>query len=158
MSEPKRFLPVPHFKQELDYSCLPACVRMVLAFYGQEYEEARLHALLKTRPGGTSPVQVMLRLPEMGFDAYVRSGSLSLLRELLNVEIPCVVHLWTPPLPYWSVEAIHAVVVVAIAEDRVLVHDPVQETGPTEIPIDTFVEAWAATDYLTIVIRPKETT
>ena len=25
---------VPHFRQELDYSCLPACVRMVLAYYG----------------------------------------------------------------------------------------------------------------------------
>lgn len=64
---------VPHLEQELDYSCLAACVRMVLAFYGCERTEAELRALLKTRPGGTSPRSGDGRLPELGFDAYGRS-------------------------------------------------------------------------------------
>ena len=33
---------VPHFQQELDYSCLPACVRMVLAYYGDQRPEPEL--------------------------------------------------------------------------------------------------------------------
>ena len=57
---------VSHHKQELPYSCLPACVRMVLAFYGLQRSESELRALLKTRPGGTSPAHVMLRLPDLG--------------------------------------------------------------------------------------------
>lgn len=77
---------VPHFEQELDYSCLPACVRMVLAFYGYECIEGELRALLKTRPGGTSPVQVMWRLPELGFEAYVQSGSQPILTFGLKTE------------------------------------------------------------------------
>ena len=60
-----RCMRVPHFEQELSYSCLPACIRMVAAFYGVEQSEAALRALLKTRPAGTSPVQAMLRLPEI---------------------------------------------------------------------------------------------
>ena len=30
---------VPHFEQELDYSCLAACTRMVLAFWGAKHTE-----------------------------------------------------------------------------------------------------------------------
>lgn len=91
---------LPHFEQELDYSCLAACVRMVLAFYGSAYSETELCALLKTRPGGTSPVNVMLSLPELGFDAFVQTGSQSVLRDNLVTGQPSIVHIWTRPLSY----------------------------------------------------------
>lgn len=147
---------VPHFEQELDYSCLAACVRMVLAFYGHEHTEAELRGLLKTRPGGTSPVQVMRRLPELGFNAWVQTGSQQLLREHLTAGRLCIVHVWTQPLPHWEEGVIHALVVVELTEQEVSVHDPVLPTGPTVVPLDTFLCAWAATDYLTIVIEPME--
>jgi hypothetical protein len=38
---PSSSLNVPHFQQELDYSCVAACVRMVLAHYGDVRSEAR---------------------------------------------------------------------------------------------------------------------
>lgn len=41
-------------------------------------------------------------------------------------------------------------------EEGVLAHDPVLPTGPTTIPLDAFLRAWAVTDYLTIVIQPTE--
>jgi len=65
---------VPHFEQELDYSCLAACTRMVLAFFSAERTEAELRALLKTRPGGTSPVNLMLRLPRLVSPLMFRLG------------------------------------------------------------------------------------
>jgi len=37
---PNASLNVPHFKREFHYSCIPACARMVLAFFGQQYTEA----------------------------------------------------------------------------------------------------------------------
>ncbi|MBI4670267.1 MAG: C39 family peptidase [Chloroflexi bacterium] len=146
---------VPHLEQERDYSCLAACVRMVLAFYGSVHIEAELRALFKTRPGGTSPAQVMWRLPELGFDAYVETGSQPMLRKHLAAGQPLIVHVWTQPLPYWQQEAIHALVLVELTQESVLAHDPVLPTGPTMIPLDSFLRAWAATDYLTIVIQPK---
>lgn len=96
----------------------------------------------------------MWQLPTLGFDAYVQSGSKSFLREYLAAGQPCIVHVWTSPLPHWEEEAVHALVVVNLGEENVLVHDPLLATGPTAVPLDAFIRAWAATDYLTIVIQP----
>ncbi len=147
---------VPHFEQELDYSCLAACTRMVLAFFGAEHDEAELRALLKTRPGGTSPVNLMLRLPALGFTADVQTGSQSTLRQYVEMGYPCIVHVWTPPLPHWDNEAIHALVVTEISEGSVYAHDPAFPTGPTAIPMPAFLRAWAVVNYLMIVIQPED--
>ena len=147
---------VPHFEQELDYSCLAACTRMVLAFFSAERTEAELRALFKTRPGGTSPVNLVLRLPALGFTADVQTGSQSYLRQQVEAGYPCIVHVWTSPLPHWDAEAIHALAVTEIGEEHVYVHDPALPTGPTGIPLSAFLRAWAAVDYLMIVIRPGD--
>lgn len=121
-----------------------------------ECPEVELRILLKTRPGGTSPVQIMWRLPELGFEAVVQSGSQPILREALAAGNPCIVHVWTQAIPHWQGETIHALVVAELTEESILVHDPTLPTGPTEISLDVFLRAWAATDYLIIVIRPAE--
>jgi len=149
---------VSHYKQELLYSCLPACVRMVLAFYGNQRSESELRTLLKTRPGGASPAQVMLRLPDLGFEAYVMDGSQAILQNMLSMERPCIVHVLTTPLPHWDQEAIHALVVTEITQEHIWVHDPIIEQGPVAIDLGMFLNAWAATDRLMIVIVPIEST
>ncbi len=50
---PSSWLNVPHFLQEFEYSCVAACVRMVLAHYGDVRTEAELRSLLNTQPSGT---------------------------------------------------------------------------------------------------------
>jgi ABC-type bacteriocin/lantibiotic exporter with double-glycine peptidase domain len=145
---------VPHFQQELDYSCLPACVRMVLAFYQRNVTEGELRGLFKTRPGGTSPANVLFRLPALGFNVEFPDASLSYLREQIHAGHPCIVHVWTPPLPHWTDEAIHAVVVVDVSEQAVLVNDPVLTDGPTSIAVEHFIPAWASAGYVTLVITP----
>ena len=42
---PSASLNVPHCKQEFHYSCVPACARMVLAFFGSHHTEAELRVL-----------------------------------------------------------------------------------------------------------------
>ncbi len=42
---PNAWLNVPHCKQEFNYSCMAACVRMVLAHHGRALPEAELVAL-----------------------------------------------------------------------------------------------------------------
>ena len=44
---------VPHYKQEHHYSCIPACVRMVLAYHGHTCSEDELRQLMGTGPHGT---------------------------------------------------------------------------------------------------------
>ncbi len=145
---------VPHFEQELSYSCLPACIRMVAAYYSMEQSEAALRTLLKTRPAGTSPVQAMLHLPEIGMSAQVHMGSLSLLQAQIAAGQPCIVHLWTESLPYWQASVIHAVVVVAITDSEVRIHDPAFADAPKIVPLSLFLQAWSATDYLLVVVAP----
>lgn len=146
---------VPHFRQELDYSCLPACVRMVLAYYGDLRQEPELRRLMKTRVTGTSPANVMLRLPDIGFGAVVVEASRSLLRMRIAAGEPCIAHVWTSPLPHWDEGVVHAVVVTDISEEAVWINDPILDSGPTAIPQDAFFKAWAATGHTLIWISPS---
>jgi hypothetical protein len=50
---PSSWLSVPHFQQELEYSCVAACARMVLAQYGDIRTETELRLLLDTQPTDT---------------------------------------------------------------------------------------------------------
>ena len=52
-------IPVPHFQQETPHTCLPACVRMVLSYLGDEQTERQLASAFQTVPGwGTLPEHV----------------------------------------------------------------------------------------------------
>src|SRR5947208_8084374 len=56
---PSSWLNVPHFQQEHEYSCVAACVRRVLAHFGESRTEAELRSLLDTQPTGTRAGNVM---------------------------------------------------------------------------------------------------
>lgn len=146
---------VPHIRQELDYSCLPACVRMILAYYDDQRQESELRRLLKTRITGTSPANVMLRLPDIGYEAIVMDASRLILRKHIAAGQPCIAHVWTSPLHYWDVGVVHAVVVTEISEEAVWINDPILDSGPIAIPQDDFFRAWAATGHTLIWISPR---
>jgi len=149
---PRFSIPVPHRPQELDYSCRPACVRMVLAFYGADYAEKDLRILFKTRMAGTSVVNVMLRLPELGFTATVTRATFYELMRAVREGQPCIAQVFTGHLHYWDVGWMHDVVVVGFDEDAVLVNDPAFPDAPKEVPREEFLTAWAAADQLMIEI------
>ena len=79
---PSSSLNVPHVQQELDYSCVAACVRMVLAHYGDVRSEADLRTLLDTQPTGTRAGNLM-RLSGLAFEVYLRPSNLVELQTLL---------------------------------------------------------------------------
>ncbi|MBI3360668.1 MAG: C39 family peptidase [Chloroflexi bacterium] len=154
MSKP--YIEVPLFRQERAYSCLPACVRMVLAFHDSEHAEAELRVLFKTKLGGTSPAKVMLEVPPLGFDARVWSASLLELRELIEQGTPCIVSVWTGDVKGWGVEGMHSVVVVGFGDDAVLVNDPAHEEAPKEVPLDEFTTAWGTADQVVMAIVRRQ--
>lgn len=148
---------VPHYPQEQGNSCLAACVRMALAFYGAAHDEAELRRLFRTRGMGTSPARVMITLPQLGFQAIVFDGTTALLADYLAEERPCIIHLWTEHLSHWRDcdPAIHAVVVLALTKNQVLVSDPAFDQGPQSIPFQEFLDAWRSAGYLLMVIQPE---
>jgi hypothetical protein len=54
-----KIVEVPYHKQNRDYTCGPACARMVLEYYGIYQDEVRLSSLAAPR----SPVRAYPRLP-----------------------------------------------------------------------------------------------
>ena len=79
---PNSWLNVPHFQQEFEYSCIAACVQMVLAHYGELRTEAELRSILDTQPTGTRAGNIM-RISSPAFEVYLRPSNMAELHKVL---------------------------------------------------------------------------
>lgn len=151
---------LPHHPQEHDFSCLAACVRMVLAYHHIELTEADLRRLLKTRPGiGTHPVHLR-NLESLGVaSTWPYPSTLDELKRSVEGGQPVIAFVWTGALrdvkDTEGIDYLHTVVVVGFSETAVLVHDPRLANGPTEISLRVFENAWKYADHLIAVIAPR---
>jgi ABC-type bacteriocin/lantibiotic exporter with double-glycine peptidase domain len=63
-------LSVPLLPQEHPWTCLPACIRMVLAYRGKLLDEAEIAAACGTVPlRGTQPERAIEGVQRLGFQA-----------------------------------------------------------------------------------------
>jgi ABC-type bacteriocin/lantibiotic exporter with double-glycine peptidase domain len=146
-------LNVPHFKQELHYSCVAACVRMVLAHYGRTFTEAELRQHLGTGPHGTRARDI-LRVAALGFAVQVDTASLVQLGATLVAGVPPLVFLETRFLDYWQTPCDHVAVVVGLDLATVYLNDPFFDRAPQQTALTGFLQAWASNDHLAAFIRP----
>ncbi len=152
---PSSWLNVPHFHQELEYSCVAACVRMVLAHYGDIRIEAELRLLLDTQPTGTRAGNVM-RLSGPLFEVYLRASNLIELQQVLADNQPPIVFLKTGSLEYWNMDIFHSAVLIGLDPLTVALHDPYWPTGPQTTSLPSFEKAWAQTGQFTAFVRPRK--
>lgn len=142
----------PFYVQETPDSCLPACLRMVLAAQGRRYTERYLRRLSRCQPMlGTLSTDVVQAARKLGFadSIEVRSMRLIDLRDsirdgvypIVGVNLRRLRGIWSP----------HAQVVVEITSDPVRIHDPL--LGRLRLNPQTFEAAWADADYLTILVK-----
>ena len=127
---------------------------MVLAFHGIAFTEEALCDLLETQQAGTAVLNVLLlhqHLPRCRVE--VASASLDDLARWLQQGIPPIVFVTTGPLSHWQTECLHALVVVGIEEQSMLVHDPAFAGAPVTIPRDEFLTAWGEVAQLTALIN-----
>lgn len=148
---PADCLPVPHLEQASEGDCLPVCAAMVLAYLQEPVDPVRIARLLDTHEFGTVAPQIR-KLADWGYKVTYQSGSLTTLRNLLAADLPPIVFVWTGDLPYWSVNTPHALVVVGMDDENILVNDPSFHEAPQSIPLGDFLLAWAEFDnrYATI--------
>ncbi len=101
-------LPVPHYPQSNPQgrnTCVPAAVRMVLAFQGVSREEAELCDLLETQQVGTAVLNVLLLNQHVtACQSEVFSASFDDLARWLQTGIPPIVFVTTGPLSFWQTE------------------------------------------------------
>lgn len=142
----------PFYKQETADSCLPACLRMVLAERGRMMTEAQLRKRCRCKPLiGTLSSDAVAAAIQLGFTDSEESQSLRLrdLRDVLREGIYPIVGVNLRHLRgFW---APHALVVVAVTSSLVRVHDPMDKRLPLSHSL--FEAAWEDADFVTILVK-----
>jgi ATP-binding cassette subfamily B protein len=135
-------------KQEKSYSCLAACLRTVLDYYGIIETEAILRNKSQTRFFGTHPINAVSCARSYGLDAYVSSLTIEILRDLIKQDVPVITNI----LKFVDDEFyIHSVIVYKIENDSVYLMDP--EDGKIQLSIKSFEALWQNNDCTAIVIQ-----
>jgi ABC-type bacteriocin/lantibiotic exporter with double-glycine peptidase domain len=136
-------LKVPHFRQEYPYTCLPACIRMVLAYRGKKHSERQIALACQTLPPfGTQPEAVEDGLKALGYQCRWFEGTTTKkLRELLTNDWPVIIFVYAADL-HRGGSGLHAVVLVDLDDSAVLLLDPAQNR-PTKLSLKTFEILWA---------------
>ena len=146
-------LPVPFHKQEANADCLAACATMVLNYLGRPFPYAQLIRLLQIGPIG-APRRNIVNLAQAGYRVTYREATLTILAEdYLQKGEPVIAFVDTGELSYWSRTANHALVVVGLDEENVLVLDPAFSATVRSIPHEEFQLAWLNGDYTCGVIH-----
>ena len=151
---PNGWLNVPHFRQEFNYSCVAACVRMVLAHYGHNEPEDNVRQLLSTTSRGTRAANVA-SVVQLGFDVRFGTANLPQLQAMLDANVPPIIFLLTGTLDYWETNEAHAVVLIGIDAASVYLNDPFFNTFAQQTSLANFQQAWATTGHLAALIRPQ---
>lgn len=138
----------PYFAQETDYSCVPACLRMVLESLGISKSEEELRSLCDCTALATRAGDAVNAMRKLGF-TKTRKYNLDVdsLKEQLGLGLY--------PIAFIGVSSFgpktqHAVVVVDIAENNVSL-DPLR--GEITVTHEDFQDEWNRMRRLTILIE-----
>lgn len=148
-------LSVPHRRQLADGYCLPACVEMVLAYWGIEQKQSDLAEQLQLIPGAGVPGNRVRLLASNTLEVFYGQGEPADLQAALAAGKPPIVLVHTAELPYWTEAAAHAVVLLGMDESGVVVNDPGVTEAATEISVGDFLLAWDEMANLYAVISKK---
>ena len=145
-------LPVPYFRQQSPYTCLPVCVRMILAYHQFEHEEDELAEAFKTTPFlGTQPDNVVTGLTALSYQAlWFENATVERLLEMLAANWPVIAFLRAQDLPHGRA-GLHAVVVIGIENQTVICLDPSLEKE-WRPELSTFIQIWGNLGYQGMVV------
>ena len=144
-------LDVPAHKQEEPWTCLPACVRMCLAWLDITMDEAAISARCGTSRAGTSIQQAARAVRGLGLEAETRvTADLDWLFDHLAADEPVIVSWWMDLTDDRSVR--HAVVVIGADETEIHFLDPASGTAKS-LPILAFLRRWELGGKALVVAR-----
>jgi ABC-type bacteriocin/lantibiotic exporter with double-glycine peptidase domain len=148
-------LPVPHRQQLADGYCLPACIQMVLAYWGIEQDQSDLARQLQMVAKAGTPGSHVHLLASATLEVTYRSGELADLRAALDQGVPPIMLVYTGELPYWDQATAHAVVLVGIEGGSAVLNDPGMRQAAAQVPLDDLLLAWDEMANLFALLRPK---
>jgi len=151
-------LPVPHRLQLADGYCLPACVQMVLAYWGIERDQADLARQMGIIAHVGTPGSRVSVLASDTLEVTYREGNLSDLQTAVAQGIPPIALVHTRELPHWTVATAHAVVIAGFDGDAVVINDPGMPQPAIRVPSSDFQLAWGEMANLFAMIWLKQRT
>ena len=142
----------PLYLQETDYSCAPACLRMVLAAAGIEKAEEELREISGCTLEGTEALAIVDAARSFGFQ-NTRKYNLDFdeLKSSLAQNLYPIAYIKTRTGSQKLLQQ-HAVVVIEIKPGKVFLLDPAPERGEIEMAEAEFLQAWSAMRRLTILV------
>jgi len=151
---PAGYTPAPHYPQSNPGACLPACARMVLATFNEQRSETELSAILESYDFGT-PAYHISYLSKIGYQVEYRPFALNELAAYLAQGLFPIVFVHADLLPWTDFSGFHALVLIKITTQDVLLLDPALPNGPTQLAIDGFLAAWEEFDRRAAVVSRK---
>jgi ABC-type bacteriocin/lantibiotic exporter with double-glycine peptidase domain len=141
----------PFHKQETRYSCVPACLRMVLGSFGLDLTEDDLRARCDcTSLYGTDALKAVEATRQLGFAGTAKyTLSPSELRTLVSIGHYLIVFVDLRPID--GIADNHALVIIGFSPQEVTVLDPI--SGERMLSLQTFHTAWAMRHNITILIE-----
>ncbi|HXG68070.1 MAG TPA: cysteine peptidase family C39 domain-containing protein [Blastocatellia bacterium] len=138
-------------RQETEYSCAPACLKMVLESLGTIKTEEELRNLTDCTLSGTHALSLVEAARKLGFSG-TRKYSLTFeeLKEVLHEGLYPIVYL-RAELSEGQMPQMHAVVVEFIDHDGVHLLDPWR--GTLIYDFDRFTREWSVFHGLTILVE-----
>jgi len=111
---------------------------------------------LAIQPDAGAPLNHIQRLTPRGFAVHFRRrGTFANLYWMLERGWPSIVSVQTREFPYWTDPPTqHAVVVIGMTDEYVLVNDPAMAHAPVAVPYGDFDLAWLEMDEAFAVIAP----
>jgi len=135
-------LNVPSHRQQETYTCLPACIKAVLEYYGVSLEEETVAIACQSTPAGTVAELALAGIRMLGYEgALVEEGTLGFLLSSLTEGQPVIAFVDGAELPY-ARGGSHAVVVCGYEAGQVICMDPALGRV-VELDLLTFLRAWA---------------
>jgi ABC-type bacteriocin/lantibiotic exporter with double-glycine peptidase domain len=140
---------LPFYRQETPDSCVPACLRMVLAGLGVDRTEAVLRQMCDCTMLGTDALNAVDAARQLGFPLAHKEN-------LAIAQLTSVLRSGCFPIVYVNLglidgeAGIHAMIVIAADAQYVQVYDPL--VGERQLEKGLFDAAWGMTNRLTILI------
>jgi len=137
-------------RQETPYSCVPACLRIVLSGFELDISEAELRKLCDCTPFVTEALKAVDAVRNLGFTKTSKS-TLSIEELVTQINSGLIPIVFINLLPIDGIKVGHAVVVIALDHANASVYDPLR--GERILLRSTFDTAWAMMHNLSILVQ-----
>lgn len=121
----------PFFSQKSNYDCGPACLKMVLDYYGTKFKYEDILSLANMSDTGISMYELNVTAKILGLKS--EGVSLNFSDLFSNIELPCIIH--------WYKK--HYVVLPPQEEPQKSITIINPSTGKQNVTIEEFLEGWS---------------